>query len=174
MLPKRRKPPRSGIRDEDGPIRCPSHLIKRGSIPEPNSGCWLWLGSLSQKGYGVVWYGGKNIKAHRLSWFAFRHDEPANGLHVLHRCDNRACVNPEHLFIGTHQENIADMVAKGRQQRRPGALHNMARLTEDQAKAILTDPRSARVVAAIYGVSKSTISMLRSGHNWKHLHAPKA
>lgn len=80
------------------------------------TGCWLWTGRLNHKGYGTVTFRGKSWQAHR-AMYADRVSEIPAGLLVLHRCDVRACVNPEHLFTGTNQDNMSDMVAKGRQAR---------------------------------------------------------
>lgn len=80
-------------------------------IPEPMSGCWLWLGGVSYPaGYGRMTRG---QYAHRVSYEIHRGAVP-RGLHVLHRCDNRICVNPDHLFVGTRSDNMRDMMAKGR------------------------------------------------------------
>ncbi len=86
-------------------------------IPEPNSGCWLWLGSVTQSGYGNAWTNGKNMRAHRLSWMIHNGDIPKE-MCVLHRCDTPACINPGHLFLGTQLENIKDRDAKGRHGKR--------------------------------------------------------
>lgn len=88
--------------------------IEKLSIPEPNSGCWLWLGQVSSLGYGHIMLSPsrRKTKAHRASWEAFR--GPIGELQVLHTCDVRCCVNPEHLWLGTRSDNMRDMYAKGR------------------------------------------------------------
>jgi hypothetical protein len=90
--------------------------------PEPNSGCWLWVGCVFSKtgGYGAFKADGKMWRAHRFAWVLYRGLIP-DGLMVLHHCDNRGCVNPEHLWLGTTDDNMADMVSKGRASR--GAKH---------------------------------------------------
>lgn len=82
------------------------------------SGCWLWTGALMGAGYGTTYWStptqrGRIISAHRASYQLFVGEVPS-GMHVLHRCDVMSCINPAHLFLGTHRENVADMVAKGR------------------------------------------------------------
>lgn len=81
--------------------------------PEPNTGCFLWIGNQTRGAYGSVWWKGRQVRAHRFAW------ELANGpipdqMHVLHRCDVRWCVNVAHLFLGTNTDNVRDMIAKGR------------------------------------------------------------
>lgn len=84
-------------------------------IPEPNSGCWLWLRSVKGKkgtnNYGSIHRNGRSFSAHRYSWMKHLGRIP-NGMFVLHKCDVRCCVNPDHLFIGTQSDNIVDCVRK--------------------------------------------------------------
>lgn len=88
--------------------------IEKWSIPEPNSGCWLWLGSTGNSGYGKTRFDhSHDISAHRVSYTAFNGEIP-QGMCVLHTCDVRLCVNPNHLFLGTKKQNSMDMVKKGR------------------------------------------------------------
>jgi hypothetical protein len=89
-------------------------------IPEPNSGCWLWTGSDNgYRGYGLLGIRNRqkgehyNLLAHRVSWMVHRGDIP-NGALILHKCDVRSCVNPDHLFLGSARDNTQDMIAKGR------------------------------------------------------------
>lgn len=134
-------------------------------MPIPHSGCWAWIGATGTDGYGVTWDGARYRRAHRLAW-AQRHGDPGS-LKVLHRCDVPCCVNPDHLFLGTDADNMADMVAKGRSlqgERAPGA-----KFTEELVRAIIADPRPVVEASRAYGVSDSTVSALRLGKSWRHL-----
>jgi hypothetical protein len=137
-------------------------------IPEPNSGCWLWLGKLNKYGYGrILENGGGELFAHRVSaalaGMVFGDDDL-----ICHGCDNRACVNPSHLFVGSHADNSADMVRKGRST--IGCRNPMARLKESDILAIRADTATpAELLAERYGVGQTTIRNYRSGRTWSHI-----
>lgn len=133
--------------------------------------CWLWHGGKDRDGYGVFkaeHAGALTRKAHRFSYM-LHHGPIADKLEVCHTCDTPACVRPDHLFLGTTAQNQADKMAKGRHVARFGADRPQAILTEDQAKAILTDPRPHSQIAAEYGVHAQTISSLKTRVSWAHL-----
>ncbi len=129
-------------------VPLPRMCFEEKFIPEPNSGCFLWVGATVPDGYGSFGISNKKtIKAHRMSWILYRGQIP-RGAHVLHRCDNRACVNPDHLFLGDNTLNVADRVAKGR---------STNKIKRDDFPAILNDKRSQSAIARDWGVSQSTI-----------------
>lgn len=107
---------------EFGDPRLPEHFWAKVS-PEPNSGCWLWTGCVNARGYGRfgVYHQGTHL-AHRHA-YAVLVASPGE-FFVCHRCDTPACCNPAHLFLGEHQDNVADMVAKGRHKSGPGFIAN--------------------------------------------------
>lgn len=131
--------------------------------PEPNTGCWLWTGSLLNYGYGAFSPGGR---AHRFAYSAFKGPIP-EGVFVLHRCDVPSCVNPDHLFLGTRADNVADMMQKGRQPR--GSRNGSAKLTPAQVLEIFASTEKQAVLAARYGVVHTAISKIKRGHKWAHL-----
>ena len=81
---------------------------------EASGGCWQWTASKKEKGYGQFFYRGKMHRAHRLAWVLSGQELPKRPLELAHTCDNRACVNPDHLFVATHEQNMQDCKAKGR------------------------------------------------------------
>ena len=133
--------------------------------PEPMSGCWLWGGDISTDGYGTFWMG-KSVRAHRASWELHRGPIP-EGMWVLHRWDNRACVNPDHLFLGTHRNNMDDMARKGRAPR--GERNGMTKLTEVQALEILSSTERSGLLAQRFGVSSECVRRIRARESWVHL-----
>jgi hypothetical protein len=149
-------------------------IIEAKSIPEPNSGCWLWLGYIAVSrsphylSYGRLGWNGRSYPAHRLSWLAHRGPIPG-GMVVMHKCDNPGCVNPEHLKLGTHQENMADMVNKGRQGRLPGAANGRAKLSAEQVREIRASTLDWKALGSQYGVHPETIIKIRAGRRWKNV-----
>lgn len=146
----------------------PLERFERKYIPEPNSGCWLWLGATTPKGYGQFYFPPRNmVRAHVVSWELNR--GPRNGLCVLHNCDNRCCVNPDHLRLGTQQENVADRELRGRRAPQQGSMNGRATFTEDDVRIIRADPRRPRFIAADWGAPLSTIQNIRHRISWKHV-----
>lgn len=141
-------------------------------MPITETGCWIWTGSLNKTGYGQFGVGGKAVLAHRMSYELFKGPIP-KGMHILHSCDNPSCVNPDHLFLGTHQDNMDDKVAKNRQAKPQGNLNGRAKLTEQQVKEIREKyvPRkySSYSLAKEYGVSQYNICAIISNKSWKHI-----
>ncbi len=139
-------------------------------IGEPNSGCWLWCGGLSANGYGAIYAGGKQHGAHRVAYELHCGIIPV-GMHVCHRCDVRACVNPDHLFLGTIRDNNADMMAKGRNRYVPlsGGANGCAKLTAADILAIRGRPSTQRETAREFGVARSLISRIRQRKSWSHI-----
>jgi len=129
--------------------------------------CWLWTGRTHTNGdYGLMCLkGGGDYRANRLSYTIARGDP---GRHfVCHTCDTPGCVNPSHLWVGTHQDNMDDKVDKGRQSK--GESHGMSRLTEKQVREILRLEESHQALADRYNVSLPTISGIKHGKNWNHI-----
>lgn len=144
-----------------------AYLMAR-CVPVSESGCWLWLNNWNHAGYGLGKVGGRCFRAHRLSWELHRGPIPA-GLHVCHRCDTPACVNPEHLFLGTHDDNMRDRDEKGRNVNHCGTLHGNAKLSDDDVRAIRLDGRNQRDIARAYGVSQSQIWCIKRRRTWRHV-----
>lgn len=157
--------------------------------------CWNWLAGKVRDGYGFFSVNGNLHKAHRVSWVIYRGDIP-EGMSVLHHCDNRACINPNHLYLGTHQDNMRDMVRRGRSlsgDKNPSHLHPDRRarglaitknrkntVGERNANSKLTWD-SVREIRALYGsgnitqvqlskkynVAQTVISKIVIGQAWK-------
>ena len=133
------------------------------------NGCWLWTAGRHGKGYGQFYLNGRTLKAHRMAYMLTNGEIP-DGMHVLHRCDVPACVNPHHLFVGTNQENVDDKVRKDRQSRLTGEMHPCRKLS----KADVAHMRSRRsedrgVLASEFGVDRSTVNRIIRGASWSHL-----
>ena len=151
----------------------------------PFSGCWIWVGSCMANGYGQIGYQGKNSYAHRVSWLLHNGKIP-EGANVLHRCDIRCCVNPNHLFLGSAIDNVHDMMSKGRQKmngapagKNPmqlyagllsGERHGMAKLTLEQVMEIrhrYACGETQKQLGKEFGVIQPHISRIVRNENWK-------
>jgi hypothetical protein len=130
--------------------------LLRNTMPVTECGCWIWLGCLNRQGYGSI--GDENYKpqlVHRMSWQVFRGPIP-DELHVLHACDVPSCINPDHLFLGTNLDNVADKVKKDRCYR--------VRLSDEEISDICNSPLSVTKIGKVYGISRSAAWVIRRKH----------
>lgn len=134
--------------------------------------CWLWLRYVNRWGYGRLYWDGRMQLAHRVAW-QLTNGKITDGLLVLHDCDNPLCCNPAHLRLGTNADNIADMVQKGRAQRRLGMSHHMAKLTDDDVHEIRRRFAYGGVSLASlgreFGVTPQMIGHIVRRSNWTHI-----
>lgn len=148
----------------------PKDGMRFTSKVEKGPGCWTWIGCIGTHGYGDIRWNGRTDKAHRVSW-EIAYGPIQQGMQVLHRCDNRRCVNPDHLFLGTQKDNVADMMAKGRDGHgyAAGDAHPCSRLTSMQVTEIrrrhANGARGAHL-AREYGVSPHHICSITKGRAW--------
>lgn len=158
---------------------------------ESENGCLEWTGSRNEQGYGHFYVHKKNFRAHRIAYFLEFNVDPGD-FFILHSCDIPSCVNPYHLNIGTHKDNMRDMAEKGRgnqprgdnhpSRTKPervvrGSAHGCAKLTEGQVCEIRSLRDSGvilRIIAARYGVTAAAISFIARRKGWKHLNPPTA
>lgn len=152
----------------------PVYRFHESYIPEPNSGCWIWLGAArGSMGYGSIRINNRNVVAHRFSW-KIHNGEIPEGLLVCHKCDNVSCVNPDHLFLGTAKDNRQDMFRKGRQNCKgpsnlKGDKNPSAKLTAGEAREIRVSTMKINEIASKYNISRSTIFRIRNGKLWKSI-----
>lgn len=139
------------------------------------SECWEWFGVVLNGGYGQIRSGGKSgkhIQAHRLSYEINKGKIP-DGLVVMHMCDNRKCVNPYHLQLGTYKDNAQDCWGKGRGVinviARPGEMNGRAIVSESDVRYIRSSNDPIKEIAARYGMSNRAISKIRQRLTWKHI-----
>jgi len=133
----------------------------------PEGGCWIWEGaSPGGRGYGQIRVGDSQIAAHRLAYEQAYEPIP-DGMYVCHTCDNPSCVNPEHLFLGTHQDNMDDMTKKDRKPK--GEFSKAHKLTDEEVLEIRASSETQQELADRFGVSQRNISFIRNRKTWKHL-----
>jgi hypothetical protein len=132
-------------------------------------GCWIWTGFVpADPGYGRIWKNGRNEGAHRIS-YEIAYGPIPDGMSVCHRCDNRACVRPDHLFAGTQVDNIRDCVAKGRNRPPRGTRQGRSKLTESDVREIRS--RAARgetneQIAADFSISGPQVGRIHRRESW--------
>jgi hypothetical protein len=148
-----------------------SQVEKRGP-----GGCWVWTGKTIKGGYGDLrvkvdgrW---RHVIAHRLAWVETNGEIP-DGLFVLHRCDNPPCVNPDHLFLGTHRDNMSDMMEKERRATKKGTANGRCKLTPGEVDVIrrLVNAEGVGVVAVAgrFGLATKTTRKIALGLSWPHV-----
>lgn len=153
-------------------LRFWSNVDKNGPEHPTLGRCWLWTASKNRRGYGKFVVRKKSCPAHRYSWILHIGNIPL-GLCVLHRCDNPSCVNPDHLFIGTDVDNIADRDSKGRQCK--GEDTNTSKLSEDDVRwvrqhHVIGDKEfGTRGMARKLGVTPLVVRSILQGKSWKHV-----
>lgn len=140
-------------------------LLRRIDITAPG-GCHVWTGSKSRDGYGSLTFQNKKRKAHRLAYETWV-GPIGTGMCVCHRCDNRLCINPRHLFLGTNADNTADRDQKGRQAK--GERCGRAKLTEADVRAIRLSSDTHAALSKRYGVGATSIWEIKAGRSWAHV-----
>jgi len=138
------------------------------------TGCWNWIGGKHKTGYGSFYINGKYVKTHRFSYIIHNRVELNPYYLVCHKCDNRKCVNPDHLFLGSNLDNNQDMMKKGRHVVLKGEDHKCAILTDDCVKQILINIYNNKYsnvfdIAEDYSVSHHTIHTILDGKRWTHI-----
>lgn len=135
-----------------------------------NGECLEWTGGVSASGYGIISVNNMSKSVHRVSYIAFKGPIP-DGKCVLHKCDNRICILPDHLFIGTLGENNTDRELKGRSADRRGEKGTMAKITADDVRKIrtLAKTMSQRKVGDMFGLCQQTVWAIVRRKNWSHI-----
>lgn len=131
-------------------------------------GCWIYPSSRDRDGYATYKEARRATRAHRAAYLSAHGAlPPAPSNYVLHRCDQPACVRPDHLFAGSARDNAIDAMQKDRHSR--GERNGASKLTPEQVKAIRRDARTQSAIAADYGIRQTTVSEIRSAYRWGHV-----
>lgn len=148
----------------------PEYFYSKVEIPINQNECWIWKGYKDRGGYGRIGVNHKRfIGVHRYS-YEINIGLIPDGLCVCHTCDNKLCVNPKHLWLGTSQENTADKINKNRQSRIFGEKNHFSKLKEAEVKKIkelISNGKDNREIAKLFNVTHSNISAIRVGKSWK-------
>ncbi len=152
VAPKEKEPPQQ-------------YIIAR--TEKTDSGCWLWTKS-THNGYGKTGVDNRHRQAHVFSYEAFVGPVP-KGMQVNHKCHNRACCNPEHLYAGTQKENVRDMFEAGRNRTLRGEESTSSKLKTEDVLFIRASPQSAKELRVQFGVSDSLIRAIRKYKTWAHI-----
>jgi len=137
-----------------------------------SNGCWMWIDAIRPDGYGEIHVDRRTVLAHRVS-YELHNGEIKDGMCVCHSCDNPACVNPAHLFIGTHNDNMQDMIKKGRNNQAKGESAGHAKLTEANVIQIRACKHELgttnKELARLYDVSEECIRQIHRRETWTHI-----
>lgn len=134
------------------------------------TGCVEWTRYVAETGYGTVKHRGKQYSAHRFAWMN-KHGPVPNGMVICHKCDNRRCINVDHLFLGTTLDNVQDKISKGRLRVAKGEESGTSKLSVEQVKQIMLDKRPQRLIAQNHGVSQATVSLIKTRKVWRSVDA---
>jgi hypothetical protein len=133
-------------------------------VPDPNSGCWLWVGCYDKNGYGLIQSNRKLKKAHRVSYEFSSGEELPSYVMVCHKCDNPSCVNPDHLWVGSNSENQIDAAMKGR--------HAHQKLSSEDVLDIRKRYEAGEMptkIAKMYDIACSYVRNLATRRKWSHI-----
>lgn len=144
-------------------------IIEERSRVVTETGCWIWIGRVSGNGYGLLKRLNKSMSAHRASYEAFC-GEISDGMNILHKCDTKTCVNPDHLYQGTHIQNMQDMKNRGRGYSAFGNEFAKRKINEEKALKIFNSTASNKETAELYGVSKTTVHRIKRKMIWRSIH----
>lgn len=159
------------FRKNGDPLNPGSKIVYRGKTEKEKfdlqyeikeNGCWIWIGATRENAKGILYGRLGNEGAHRVS-FRLHNGPIPDGLYACHKCDIPLCVNPNHLFLGTHEDNMKDMVEKERSYKGKGENKGVSKLSNAQAEQIRNSSLSQNKLAAIFGVSQTTVGRIKRG-----------